>query len=75
MEDAEAAAWRSFLGGLYVNAGVAPMFAFGAMSSSFTRVIGCGDGETNLIGVAADLGLWLNIYRGWCTTGAAPSSR
>lgn len=64
MEDAEAAAWRSFLGGLYVNAGVAPMFAFGAMSSSFTRVIGCGDGETNLIGVAADLGLWLNIVPG-----------
>ena len=64
MAEAEAAAWRSFFAGLYVNAGVAPMFAFGAMSTSFTRVVGCSDGETNLIGVAADLGLWLNIVPG-----------
>ncbi|KAJ8599736.1 hypothetical protein CTAYLR_003409 [Chrysophaeum taylorii] len=59
-----ATAWRQLLAGLVLNAVVGSIFAFGKLSSSLERQTGASTSQVALVGLAGDLGLWLNVVPG-----------
>ncbi|KAJ1444923.1 major facilitator superfamily domain-containing protein [Pelagophyceae sp. CCMP2097] len=58
------AAWGQLYGGFVLISLCGPVFAFGALSSSFQHALGCNAGDAAVIGLAGDLGMWLNILPG-----------
>jgi len=56
--------WRKLVGGLLLNICVGVIFAFGTLSPGFQRLTGATADQAAVIGLAGDVGLWLNVIPG-----------